>query len=102
MARRQSRPSMSLPHSTAKPYRVNQMWEMIQHVYLCWSDFPDLRFGQFLIDVVRDGQRMDLSGEAVRIFNARDPDLEMLCYAYWMKHSGRATKRQQAEWEKRQ
>ena len=84
---------MPLPHHTSigGVYRVAQMWGIIQHVYLCWRDFPDLRFGQFIMNAVR------CNHDAA--FNVEDRDMEMSCYRFWIENSGRATKRQQAKWQ---
>jgi hypothetical protein len=81
----------------ARPYMPrsgrSDRFDMIQNVYRCWRDFPDMGLARFIWTAC-----VTYSPFGIRSTN--DHELEMACYIYWVHNSGRATKRQIAELEK--
>lgn len=96
MAGRQSRPN--------KPYaatlmRAHDQHLMTQNIYRMWRDFPSLRFGQFILNAMVGTQSSELETFHTALFYRSDTALEQQCFEYWVKHSGRATKKQKEQYD---
>jgi hypothetical protein len=71
---------------------------MTQNLFRMWRDFPMLRFGQFLVNALAGTQTKELETFHTALFYLKDDALEQRCFEYWVKHSGRATKRQKEKY----
>jgi len=101
MARRQCRPSQ--PHARPKhhesEYRNNDQHEISQNIYRMWRDFPSLRLGQFFVNALAGTQTGELETFHTALFYKEDSALEQKCFEYWVRHSGRATKKQKEQYD---
>jgi hypothetical protein len=104
MARRQPKPSPPYKRLyDTKKHRVTYIWTVIQNIFRMWRDFPQLRIGQFIVNAVQDEvlRRADGLGDYssemqhfhTTLFYLEDDELELRCWRYWLRHSGKAGKR---------